>query len=529
MILLKDKYRHALTRLGVRIIGARFAETIHLRNAELQHELWLDGSLLEQGANFRRLRSTSMISLSGSKVAGALQMDELHVDQSLFMGRTAEFGDVDLRGAHIGGSIDLNGATVTGTLVMNALHVGQSVFMREGANYRDVDLRSARIGGQLDLSGSKFSGTVDMDSLHVDGNLYMRDEAEFRRVILRSARLGGQLVLRDSKITGLLNMNALHVEQSLLMSDEAELGDVNLSGARIGGQLDLSGSKVTGALDMDSLQVASDVFLGRGAEFEGPIYLDFSKAGGNVELAGGLFRDTVDLTGAQIRGELRLGSSQHKPARWWRDVTLILRNANAGALEDLSESWPDKIDLNGFTYRSLGGIGVGEKEPMLGRPVEWFESWLARQEPYTPTPYRQLSAVLRDEGNPDAADEILYASKERERAQSRFLSYIELTASKWFIGYGYHLFTSVYWALGFLVAGNLALWLSGEGRRISRHYNILYGITYSFDLLLPIIRLREKHYQIDLRGWVRYYFYMHRVMGYVLASFLIAGISGLTK
>src|SRR5260370_37456066 len=105
--------------------------------------------------------------------------------------------------------------------------------------------------------------------------------------------------------------------------------------------LGLSGAKVTGALDMDSLQVASDVFLGRGAEFEGPIYLDFSKAGGNVELAGGLFRDTVDLTGAQIGGELRLGSSQHKPARWWRDVTLILRNANAGAIEDLSESWPD--------------------------------------------------------------------------------------------------------------------------------------------------------------------------------------------
>jgi hypothetical protein len=48
-------------------------------------------------------------------------------------------------------------------------------------------------------------------------------------------------------------------------------------------------------------------------------------------------------------------------------------------------------------------------------------------------------------------------------------------------------------------------------------------------LLLPIIRLREKHYQIDLESRVRYYFYLHKIMGYVLASFLIAGIAGLTK
>ena len=56
-----------------------------------------------------------------------------------------------------------------------------------------------------------------------------------------------------------------------------------------------------------------------------------------------------------------------------------------------------------------------------------------------------------------------------------------------------------------------------------------YGLAYSFDILLPIIRLRDKHYAIDLTTWARYYFYVHRIMGFLLASFLIAGISGLTK
>ena len=56
-----------------------------------------------------------------------------------------------------------------------------------------------------------------------------------------------------------------------------------------------------------------------------------------------------------------------------------------------------------------------------------------------------------------------------------------------------------------------------------------YGLVYSFDLLLPLIKLREQHYKIELAGWARYYFYLHKLMGYILASFLIASLSGLTK
>jgi hypothetical protein len=48
-------------------------------------------------------------------------------------------------------------------------------------------------------------------------------------------------------------------------------------------------------------------------------------------------------------------------------------------------------------------------------------------------------------------------------------------------------------------------------------------------MLLPIIQLRKEHSDIDLDGAAQYYFYFHKIMGYVLASFLIAGLSGLTK
>jgi hypothetical protein len=436
-ILLEEKYLHALTRLGVRIVGARFTENVDLSGAQLEREFWLYKSLLEKGVNFRGVRSTQAILLNGSKITGTLNMDSLRADRNLLMTEKAEFGEVVLLGAHV--------------------------------------------GGQIDLTGSKVAGTLNMDSLHVDQNLLMGEEGEFSEVVLRNAYVGGQL--------------------------------------------DLHGSKVAGKLNMESLQVGANVFLGEGAEFARPIDFSFGKVGGGLVLAGGSFHGDVDIAGAHIVGELHLGSSQDVPARWGTNLILILRNAKVDSIQDLSDSWPAKLDLYGFTYRSLGGSLAAGEDSMIGRPVGWFEQWLGKQGSYAPTPYEQLATVLRNEGRPSAADEVLYAGKERERAQSPFLLYIWHTAIKWLIGYGYHLEWTVRWVTGFLIAGVIVLKLSGEGRK----NNMPYGIAYSFDMLLPIIRLREMHSQIDLEGWARYYFYLHRIMGYVLASFLIAGISGLTK
>ena len=55
----------------------------------------------------------------------------------------------------------------------------------------------------------------------------------------------------------------------------------------------------------------------------------------------------------------------------------------------------------------------------------------------------------------------------------------------------------------------------------------LADLWYSIDLLLPIIQLRKSHYDIELEGRTRDYFYVHQIMGYVLATVLIAWLSGL--
>jgi hypothetical protein len=475
-ILLKDKYRRALTRRGVRIVGARFAETLDLENAELGHELWLDQSLLERGANFSRLRSTQLISFQGAKVTGELNMVSLQVARSLFM-RNTELAEVNLGSAHVGGTLELSRSKVTGRLYMDKLSVASSLLMRN-AEFAEVNLGSAHIGGTLELSRSKVTGRLYMDKLSVASSLFMRN---------------------------------------------AEFAEVNLGSAHVGGSLQLSRSKVTGTLNMFSVQVDRTVLLSRGADFVGPVDCFFAKFA-NLELAGGSFHADVDITGTQILGELLVGSSLREAPQWSKKSTLILRNVRVDSIQDLPNAWPPHLDLNGFIYRNLGGLAA-TGDSMANRSIEWFNDWLGKQKLYTPAPYEQLAAVLRSQGRLEAADEILFAKKEHERAQASFLSYISLTATKWLIGYGHHLWWALFWVAGLLIVGMATLRLSGEGPR----NGMPYGIAYSFDMLLPIIRLREEHYKMDLAGWTRYYFYGHKIAGYVLASFLIAGIAGLTK
>ena len=73
-----------------------------------------------------------------------------------------------------------------------------------------------------------------------------------------------------------------------------------------------------------------------------------------------------------------------------------------------------------------------------------------------------------------------------------------LTTLKWLIGYGYYPYYAMGWAIGLVIVGALVLRVSGEGPPDI--------VSYSFDMLLPIIKLRESHFQIDLKTWARYFF-----------------------
>ncbi len=507
-ILLHEPYRGALTRNGVRIVGAWFRQPVDLEGSTLDRQLWLDKSRFESNVSLLGLKSSELISLQGSKFTGTLDMDSMEVGGNLFMRGGAEFGGVVLRSAKIASTLDMDGSKFTGKLDMASMGVGSHLFMR-GAEFGVVDLRSAKIGGQLAMTGSKFTGTLIMASMEVGGALLMHGGAEFGEVLLR--------------------------------------------GAKIGDQLSMLGSKFTGRLTMDSMEVGGDLFMRRG-DFAKPVSLIFTKIGSSLDLSGAKFA-ALDLTGTRIGGELRLGPAQHAATEWRDGAQLTLRNTVVDAWQDQEDAWPESLELEGFTYKRLGGFGAAgatdiadrKTKEITDRETKWFTAWLAKDESYSPQPYEQLAGVLRTAGQEGKAGDILYAGRKRGYDRKplgvgKFFEYLEMS----FIGFGYRNWYAAVWIAIFVALGAMFLAWSGdfrdatEAKEVRNKWRALWpgikrfvgkDLYYSFDMLLPIIHLRESHYDtnIQLRPSVEAYFVLHKLMGYVLGSFLIAGLSGLTK
>ena len=123
------------------------------------------------------------------------------------------------------------------------------------------------------------------------------------------------------------------------------------------------------------------------------------------------------------------------------------------------------------------------------------------------------------------ADRILYDSKEKEREIAKGADWVWLTTLRLIMGYGYRYSNALYWVIGLVAMGMIVLGVTREGLR----NKMPIGFFYSLDILLPIVRLREYHQNVRLEGFARYYFYFHKLIGYFLASILIAGFSGLTR
>ena len=176
------------------------------------------------------------------------------------------------------------------------------------------------------------------------------------------------------------------------------------------------------------------------------------------------------------------------------------------------------------------------------RGSSWFiRSGLRRTSPNSPQPYRRDLADMSDlRGHEDMADHILFASRERELLEKLLTRSRKsivvgqgrcgkmLGVLKYLIGYGYGWgeLRALIWSTVLIGIGTFILYWKKEEDK----YGIRLGFWYSLDMLLPIIHLRERHYtDVDLKTRAKYYFYIHKIMGYVLISFVIAGLSGLVE
>ena len=391
------------------------------------------------------------------------------------------------------------GVLIRGAYFVEDVDLSDSVLERrfaiEDSRFEgNLKLRRLRTNHYLSVERSYIQGAVDLSFSTVEQ--VALGGAEFQEFTMAAATVRNQLVLMRAKARDRVNLFSIHVEQGLFLNEASIPGLLNLERARLKGDLYVRGAELQRANLTDAV-------------VEGTLFLD--------------------------RNELH---GQTTAMRWLDGGSLSLRDARVGSITTGTEPgiWPRRVELNGLRYTRFSlppearGSQAASSPEFLNEPVEWFLDLLRRGES-SPQPYRQLAEVFEANGYPEKAKRVLFEGKNEEWRKARCdavggcvrLGF--LTLSWAFIGYGYRLYYAGWWCLGFLIAGALIFRRSHEARVAG----MPYGVAYSFDSLIPLVKLREKHKEIDLRGWQRYYFYAHRIMGYILATFLVAGLSGLAK
>ena len=129
---------------------------------------------------------------------------------------------------------------------------------------------------------------------------------------------------------------------------------------------------------------------------------------------------------------------------------------------DAMDAWPaeGQLHLDGFSFTHLGGYEGDTGPEMRNRGMEWWDKhWARRDREYSPAPYAQLASALTAQGDRDAANEIRYLGRVRERETQTGWSYIWSGALQWVAGFGIgnYTFLVLGWVVGISLLGALYL------------------------------------------------------------------------
>jgi hypothetical protein len=157
-------------------------------------------------------------------------------------------GEVNLLGAHIGGSLDFTGASLTNTdgyaLNADCLTVDRNMFCREGFTTQgEVRLLGARISVNLEFDGASLTNpngrALTADGLTVDQSMFCREGfTTHGEVRLLGAHIRGQLSFRKASLSNpadvALDLEGASAGALFLRPQQRPESVVNLTNARVG-------------------------------------------------------------------------------------------------------------------------------------------------------------------------------------------------------------------------------------------------------------------------------------------------------
>jgi hypothetical protein len=602
---------HAKFGGDVNLNGAKINGVLDMSSSSFSGVVNADRLTVEGGLFMRDHARFGKLHLRGAVVrslemgtscfAGDVNAASIDVAQNVFMNDHATFqGEIKLTSAKIGGNLEMQTSSFAGEVNANQLSVANALLMRDNATFGgEIYLVEAKVG-HLEMEHSVFAKAIHASGLKVLGSFFMIDHSRFADVILTGAKIGRNLEMNTSTFLGNVTASGLSVEGSLLMGNGARFnGKVNLNGAKVGSNVEMDGSSFIGDIVAESLSVTHNLLMWHQASFMRPVNLIAAKVGGILDLSDATAA-IVDLSGADagqflisglgwwcLGGKAPIDVESGLPIRgsvaprnhWplgnsaWRTTkcsdnaspttpSIALRNFHAGAFQDSPDAWPPLLDLEGFYYDRLGGLGGIGRVDMRSRSSEEWRDWLERDRTFSTQPYAQLSSVLAAAGHRDTADEIRLGGRERERGEAwehqDFGSWVWLTVLSGVIGYGIGLysFRVLIWVTVFTVLGAIVLfrWSPNARIRWCRPNAWLCGMPWllraslqpwlllaSLHRLLPLIKLSKEFDDFfdnppatfnrprrNLRPGLVAYFVVHAIVGWALGLSLLAAIAGLT-
>ena len=527
----------------LRLRGARITGALDLEGVDLSCGVILQDCSFDEPARLRQTRAP-VIRLPGCHLP-SLEAVQLDVRGNLILDGLVT-SSVDLRGAQIAGFLSLDGAILANpngiTLSGGALTVGQGMSCGHGFTSNGlILLYGAVIPHGLSFIGAKLENAggwaLDAQGMHVGeylflGSSYSNPEGFSARGGLRlvGVRVDGFVSFWGSHIKPHKRLGSaiaglgFTISQSLLMNEGfvAE-GEVFLTNANVADEIDLEGATLLNphghALRAERLVVGDSVLCTKGFAAVGAVDLADSNIGGNLDFSGAFLHEpvgnTLNLRGVNAR---TLITRPAKPPN-----QLDLRHASVIVLDDDPVTWPARLLLRDFTYENIDHHSSASVSTRL--------SWLKKDpEGYIPQPYEQLISAYRRAGQEEAGRKVALAKRRSQRQglspPAKIWSWLLYLT----IGYGYRTWQAGLWLLGLIAAGTAVFAHAYPAHMIAttQHPMQFNAPIYTLDVLLPIISLGQQD-SWQPTGIALSVYWALIILGWVLTSALIAGLTGLVK
>jgi hypothetical protein len=486
----------------IRLAGATFLDPLCMESQSISKPLVLIDSLFMQDV---RLHNTSFnydLTFDGSRF-------EKHLDLS---GATVR-GTLSLRSVSVKGDLDFRHAVVEQDLIMNKSDSSSTSPRAERTVIGGQWIaNSASVSGEIYADHAWFFGPVAMQFLRVGEDMNFRHGAEFRKKVeLRSSRINGRLTLAGVRMRDMDLSNASIGDNLILCGAEVRDGSrIDLRHAEIGNDLDLRGSNVDGYL------------IARATQIQGDLLLDFEEGSDADEPCDAVLSSRESHPRTEI-GDMVL-----------RDARVAMLRAHLKELRGGGKNQTFKrLEIEGLLHNGFDNLADIAKRDSASS----YLKWLGQDATFSPQPYQHLAALLRERGEYGQAHQILFHSRQREREEAcrsgDWATCVGLWTLEIFVGYGIGArgaLTVLIWIVGLSTIGAVLIWRGVQRREMRQSFG--WSLWASLDYMLPLVSLDDRHNTFiseELKVWAKQMLYLQAVFGWVLASFVVAALAGLTQ